>query len=311
MKSRIDAFYKQIPGLITLPSKLYALIPPVAHPYLRLMRLHQPTGILLLMLPGWWAIALYAKTVPLALGMFALFAIGAVLMRGAGCIINDLTDYKIDQKVERTKSRPLASGEISHFRAFVFLGGLLFVSLLILLLFPPLARWLGVASLVPVILYPWMKRFTWWPQLFLGFTFNWGILLACAAINYRLPFSAYLLYLGGVFWTLGYDTIYGHQDKKDDALIGVKSTARLFGDKTREMLAHFYRIAAILWVFGVAINRPLPGNMFYILWAGAAYLLYIQVKKTDFNDPQSCMKHFKLNMYVGWLVFFAILLGRV
>ena len=206
-------------------------VPAPVRPYLRLMRLDRPIGTWLLLLPAWWSLALAAPRWP-DLGLMALFALGAVVMRGAGCTVNDIADHKFDAQVARTAARPIPSGAVSVLQALCFLGLQLGIGLAILLCLNGAALAWGAASLLLVIPYPFMKRITWWPQAWLGLTFNWGALLGWVAVTGRLDAAPLALYAAGLFWTLGYDTIYAHQDKEDDILIGVKSTALRLGAAT-------------------------------------------------------------------------------
>lgn len=273
------------------------------HPYIRLARLDRPIGIWLLLFPCWWGIVLAGGGV---LGMtsgdwqaMAKVALGAVLMRSAGCVVNDLWDRKLDAGVERTKNRPLAAGDLSVRNAFIFLGVLLALSLLLLLTFPMFAIMLGVASLLPVAVYPLMKKITWWPQLFLGFTFNWGVLLGWAAVKNSLEWKVLLPYIAGVFWTLGYDTVYAHQDKRDDEVMGIKSTARLFGDKSPFYVAGFYAVAVILLT--TAKYQATPGMLTPLLCALLFAQAIWQLRAWDINDSVSCLRVFKSNQLFGWL----------
>jgi len=287
---------------------IFRKTPAFFHPYIKLARLDRPIGIWLLLFPCWWAIVLSSGGIlhmpPTAWTVMAQVAIGAILMRAAGCIVNDLWDRKLDARVKRTRMRPLASGEISVRQALVFLVVLLVLSLLILLMLPGLAIILGVVSLLPVIAYPKMKRITWWPQLFLGITFNWGALLGWAAVTHQLAIGSLLLYAGGIFWTLGYDTIYAHQDKDDDALLGIKSTARLFAGKSRVYVAVFYGLSLLFLVAAKVAAAP---DMIAPLLALPPLLQLIwQIKTWDMNNPQSCLKTFKSNQVYGWLVLFML-----
>jgi 4-hydroxybenzoate polyprenyltransferase len=279
-------------------------------PYLRLMRVDKPTGTWLLLLPCWWGVALSAKYFPNIWLMF-LFAVGAIVMRGAGCVINDIYDRRLDRRVERTKTRPLASGEVTLVQALLFLGALLLVGLGILLLLNRETVILGVLSLALIFTYPLMKRITWWPQLFLGFTFNWGILMASTATMGRIGLSHFLAYAGGVFWTLAYDTIYAHQDKRDDVLAGVKSTALLLGEKSTQWIALFYAatlglVAAAGWVVPEGMNRG-----FYLGLLVAACFAAVQLIFWKPDDPENCMTRFKANRDFGLIVLVAIVIGRI
>jgi 4-hydroxybenzoate polyprenyltransferase len=286
------------------------LTPQPAHPYLRLARLDRPIGTWLLLLPGWWALAL----APPEGGwpdpwLFVLFGVGAILMRGGGCVINDLFDRDFDARVARTAERPIASGAISVPRALIFLAALFGVSLLILLQFNLFAVAVGVASLALVVPYPLMKRITWWPQAWLGLTFNWGALLGWAAVRGDIATPALVLYAAGFFWTLGYDTIYAHQDKEDDALVGIKSTARLLGDRSRPWIAGFFAACiALLAVTGWLIGLAWP---YYAgLGLAAAHLVW-QTASAEFDDPKNCLARFKSNRDFGLIVLAAIVAGQV
>lgn len=285
--------------------KPLSFLPPAWLPYALLMRLDRPIGTWLLLLPGWWALALGHAP----LWHFALFAVGAVVMRGAGCVINDLWDRDIDAQVERTRGRPLASGAVSAKQALVFLAALCLVGLIILLQFNRFAVGVGAFSLLLIISYPLMKRVTWWPQAFLGFTFNWGVLLGAAAATGTLPAWVWPLYAAGVLWTLAYDTIYAHADTRDDALIGVKSTARLFGSKSHEWIAGFYIGALILLVLaGMAAGA---GFFYYSGLVLVALQTAHLFKNWDMADPASCIAAFRANRYTGMLILAAILTGRL
>ena len=222
------------------------LAPAPWRPYLRLARLDRPIGTWLLLFPGWWGIALAAPGWP-DWKLIALFAIGAVAMRGAGCTFNDIADRDFDKAVERTRGRPIPSGQVSLRQAALFMACELAVGALVLVCLNRLAIDLGFAVLLLIATYPFMKRITYWPQFFLGLNFNWGALMGYAAASGNLAWPSYLLYAGGIAWTLGYDTIYAHQDKEDDALIGVKSSALALGENTRPFLFAFYAAAALLW----------------------------------------------------------------
>jgi 4-hydroxybenzoate polyprenyltransferase len=282
-------------------------LPERLRPYAVLARWDRPIGTWLLLWPCWWAVALAPGWPDLRL--LALFAIGAVAMRGAGCVINDLADRDLDARVERTRHRPLASGRLSIRRAVAFLGVQLLVGLLVLLSFNSFTILLGFASMPLVIAYPFMKRITWWPQAFLGLTFNWGALVGWSAVTADLAAPALVLYVAGFLWTLGYDTIYAHQDKVDDALIGVKSSARWLGAATPRWLWIFYAGALVL--IGVAGGLVDMGPGFYLLLIGAGAHLAWQVRTLDLDDPRSCLVRFRSNREFGWLVFLALLAGKV
>jgi 4-hydroxybenzoate polyprenyltransferase len=282
-------------------------------PYALLARLDRPIGAWLLFLPGLWSILLGGDVAGLApwptAGLVALFAVGAVLTRGAGCVINDMWDRDLDRKVTRTAGRPLASGAVRMRGALVFLAVLSTLALAILLQLDAAAIRLGVTSLVLVVMYPVAKRVTWWPQLFLGITFGWGAPMGYAASVGRLDGAAGLLYLGAIFWILGYDTIYAHQDREDDALIGVRSTARLFGARSKPFLAVCYAAT----IACIAASGTMAGLSFVFLAAllVPAVLLARQVLLLDIDNPALCLKLFQANREVGLAIGLAILLGQL
>jgi len=282
--------------------------PAAIRPYLRLVRIDRPIGTWLLLLPCWWSLSLASSGWPDTYYM-ALFALGALIMRGAGCTVNDIIDRDYDKQVARTAGRPIASGAVSVVQAFFFLGLLLAAGLLILVQFNQLTIWVGVASLVPIAIYPFMKRITHWPQAILGLTFNWGALLGWTAVRGDLSAPALALYAAGLFWTLGYDTIYAHQDKEDDALIGLKSTALRLGAATRTWLFGFY--AAALGLIALAGYLAEVGWPFYpLLGLGGAHLVW-QAATADTDDPKDCLGKFKSNRDFGLIVFAAVVAGRV
>lgn len=284
------------------------LAPAGARPFLRLARLDRPIGTWLLLLPCWWSTALAAPGWPNA-DFLILFIIGSVVMRGAGCTLNDIADRGFDSRVARTAGRPIASGQISVTQAVIFLGLQLLLGLAVLVQFNAFTIGLGISSLTLVAVYPFMKRITYWPQLFLGFTFNWGALLGWTAVTGGLAAAPVALYAAGVLWTLGYDTIYAHQDKEDDALVGIKSTALKLGDATRPWLAAFYGGAgALLLAAGYLVELHWP---FYVLLAAGAVHLGWQVKQVDIGDPKDCLAKFKSNRDFGLIVFAGIVAGRV
>ena len=282
--------------------------PPKLRPYIRLARLDRPIGTWLLLFPGWWSIALAAPRWP-DWSLMVLFGIGAMVMRGAGCTLNDIADREFDAKVARTRTRPLPSGAVSVREAAAFLILQLAIGAAILLSFNRLAILLGFLVLLLVGTYPFMKRITYWPQFFLGLNFNWGALLGWAAARGSLDLPALLLYIGGIAWTLGYDTIYAHQDKEDDVLIGVKSSALALGGRTRPWLFIFYAVAAALWgVAGQAAGLGLP------YWIGLALVvlqLAWQAARVDTASPEDCLAKFRSNRWTGWLLLFAIIAAHV
>uniref|UniRef100_A0A087XQ51 4-hydroxybenzoate polyprenyltransferase, mitochondrial n=1 Tax=Poecilia formosa TaxID=48698 RepID=A0A087XQ51_POEFO len=276
--------------------------PAHVQPYLRLMRLDKPIGTWLLYLPCTWSIALAAEPGCLPdVGMLALFGTGALLMRGAGCTINDMWDKDFDKQVARTACRPIASGEISRMQALVFLGGQLSLALCVLLCLNYYSIALGASSLSLVITYPLMKRITYWPQLVLGFTFNWGALLGWAAVKGSCDWSVCLpLYFSGVMWTLVYDTIYAHQDKEDDVKVGVKSTALMFQERTKLWLSGFTAaMLSGLVVAGVNAEQTLP---YYAALSAVAVHLARQIYTVDINKAEDCWK--QLHGGCNFILFF-------
>ena len=278
-------------------------------PYLRLARADRPIGSWLLLLPCWWSAGLAA----IAAGHpfpnpwhVALFFVGAFMMRGAGCTWNDILDRDLDAKVARTRSRPIPSGQVSVKAAAAFLVAQALVGLVVLLQFNRFTILLGIASLAVVAVYPLMKRITWWPQIVLGLAFSWGALMGYAAVFGRLDAAALLLYAGSIAWVIGYDTIYAHQDREDDALIGVKSTARLFGARTRPVLLGFYALAVLLiGLAGAAVGAGLIFMLGCILFG--AHLGW-QIDRLDIDDPDLCLRLFKSNRDAG-LILFAAMIG--
>ncbi len=284
-------------------------VPAPLRPYLRLARVDRPIGTWLLLFPCWWGVALAAGPDPETVWFYALFAVGAVVMRGAGCTFNDVTDRGLDARVARTADRPIASGQVGLTQAFLFLGLQFALGLAVLLTFNRFVIALGVASLVLIFTYPFMKRITWWPQAFLGVTFNWGVLMGWAAVHGGLGAAPLLLYAGGIAWTLGYDTIYAHQDKEDDALVGVHSTALLFAEGSRPWIAGFY--AAAVTLFALAGLAAGLGWSYYLLLALVAAQLGWQAARVDFDDPADCLAKFKSNRLAGWLLLAGLLLAPI
>ena len=286
-------------------------LPVRCHPYLRLARLDRPIGTWLLLFPCWWSLALAASGWPdrhwLLLAL--LFAVGAVVMRGAGCTVNDILDRDLDAQVERTRGRPIPSGQVTTRQAAVFMVFQMLLGLLVLLSLTPTAIALGVASLVLVFTYPLMKRITWWPQAFLGLAFNWGALMGWAAVRDDLALPALVLYIAGIAWTLGYDTIYAHQDKEDDARIGVKSTARLLANRSRVWIAGFYAVALV----GIGAAGWLAGlnPLFWLGLAAGGGQLAWQLRRWDWSDPGDCLLRFKSNRWFGWLILVGIVAGNL
>jgi 4-hydroxybenzoate polyprenyltransferase len=283
-------------------------LPAGARPYARLARLDRPIGTWLLLFPGWWGIALASQQWP-NLRLMALFALGAVVMRGAGCTLNDIADRHYDGQVARTRLRPLPSGAVSVRQAVGFLLLQLAAGAAVLFSLNRASIILGIAVLGLIGSYPFMKRVTYWPQVFLGLNFNWGALIGWTAVAGTLGRPALLLYLGGIFWTIGYDTIYAHQDKEDDALIGVKSSALALGQHTRPWLFVFYAAAVLLW--GLAGRAAGLGGWFWVGLAAAAVQLLWQAAVVDIDRPADCLAKFRSNRAVGWLMLAGIIAGHL
>jgi len=286
--------------------------PQWSRPYLRLARFDRPIGSWLLLMPCWWSAALSAgmahdiSSLPLHV---VLFFIGAFAMRGAGCTWNDITDRDLDARVERTRSRPIPAGQVGVAGALIFLVLQALVGLVVLLQFNRFAIGTGIASLLIVAIYPFMKRITWWPQTVLGLAFSWGALMGFAATFGRIDATAVALYAGSIAWVIGYDTIYAHQDAEDDALIGIKSTALLFGARTHRALILFYGAAVVL--IGAALllaAARLPA------WIGlAAYAAHLawQIRRLEIADPALCLRLFWSNRDAGLLLFAGLLADAV
>jgi 4-hydroxybenzoate polyprenyltransferase len=286
----------------------FAALPPRVKPYAQLMRLDRPIGGWLLFWPCLFGLVLGAMADERIFNEWRdfyyviLFGLGTIVMRGAGCAFNDIVDRKIDAQVARTRGRPIPSGAVTVRQAAGFVVALCLIGLVILLQFNWFSVFLGAASLLLVLAYPFMKRITWWPQAWLGLTFNWGALLGFAAETGRLDMSDGLLYAGLFFWTLGYDTIYAHQDKEDDALIGVKSTARLFGARSRQWLWGFAVLTMVL-ASAAIVTTPATGVWPPLValagvW-GFGWHLAWQMRRLDLEDPTSCMVIFRANRDAG------------
>jgi 4-hydroxybenzoate polyprenyltransferase len=286
-----------------------SIAPAWSRPYLRLARLDRPIGSWLLLLPCWWSAALAAIAARSAgprLIHIALFFIGAFAMRGAGCTWNDIVDRDLDGSVERTRSRPIPSGQVSVKQAFGFLLLQALIGFAVLISFNRFTIALGIASLAIVAIYPFMKRITYWPQIVLGLAFSWGAPMGWAAAFGALGIAPLLLYAGSIAWVIGYDTIYAHQDREDDALIGIKSTALLFGERTKPMLSLFYGLAVLL--IGAAGCGVGAGVVFAVgLLAFAGHLAW-QVVRLDINDPDRCLALFKSDRDAGLILFAGMLL---
>jgi 4-hydroxybenzoate polyprenyltransferase len=284
------------------------IAPTWLRPYLRLARLDRPIGSWLLLIPCWWSVGLAAIYAGVHVNAWhvALFLIGAFAMRGAGCTWNDIVDRDLDSRVERTRSRPIPSGQVSLKAAAAFLVLQSLVGLAVLLQFNGFTRLVGLASLSIVAIYPFMKRITYWPQIVLGLAFSWGALMGWPALLARIDLAPVLLYAGSIAWVIGYDTIYAHQDREDDALIGIKSTALLFQTRTRPALAIFYLIAvALIAAAGWAAGA---GYVFGLGLAGFAAHLAWQIARLDIDDPANCLLVFKSNRDAGFILFAAMVL---
>lgn len=296
----------------SLPTSWVDRAPLALRPYLRLARYDRPVGFWLLALPCWMGLMLARigdGIAPYDIWLAFLFAIGAIAMRGAGCTYNDIIDRELDARVARTAERPLAAGTVSLKQAWAFLSGQALVGLIVLVQLPLIAILVGLTALLLVAAYPFMKRITWWPQAWLGLTFNWGIPVAYTAATGRIDAAMIVLYVAAVFWTLGYDTIYAHQDAEDDALVGVKSTARLFGENSQFWVAGFYGANAILVALVIWLSRAEP-------WIVIPFTLYTahlfnQVRRLDISDGPRCLDLFKANRTTGLLLVATLLTGAV
>jgi len=281
--------------------------PAWLRPYLKLARFDRPIGAWLLLFPCWWSQAL----AELSLGRaypdpwyVLLFLIGAFVMRGAGCTWNDIVDRDFDGRVERTAKRPIPSGQVTVKQALAFAVLLCLIGLLVLIQFNRAAIVVGISSLALVAIYPFFKRFTYWPQLMLGFTFKWGALVGWTAVTGSLAVPALVLYAACILWTIGYDTIYAHQDKEDDAMLGLKSTALRLGANTRPWLAAFYAGAVVLWAVAAALAGA--HATFYAVLAAIAAQLAWQTATLRMDDTANCLIRFRSNRYVGWLLFLGL-----
>jgi 4-hydroxybenzoate polyprenyltransferase len=282
-------------------------LPRWAEPYARLARLDRPIGSWLLLFPGWWGIALAGPRWPDP-KLLALFAIGAVVMRGAGCTLNDIADRNYDAEVARTRTRPIPSGRVTVTQAAIFMAAQLAIGAAILASLNRVSILLGIAVLGLIATYPFMKRITYWPQIFLGLNFNWGALIGWTAVTGSLAWPPALLYLGGICWTIGYDTIYAHQDKEDDARIGVKSSALALGENTRPWLFGFYGVALALWAASGGFIALAAGFLICVALAGIQ--LGWQAASVNINDPADCLAKFRSNRIVGWLLLGGIVAGH-
>ena len=280
--------------------------------FLELTRIKKPIGYMLLFWPCSWGLTLvydFSENLNTYLFYLILFFLGSVLMRSAGCIVNDILDKKFDRKVERTKNRPIASGKISNFRGILYAAILCFLAFLVLINFNHFTIFLALASMPLAFTYPLMKRFTYWPQLFLGITFNYGLILGWTSINPEINILPIIFYFGAIFWTLGYDTIYGYQDIKDDEIIGVKSTSIKFKKNPKKFLNLSYMIFATCFLLtGIIMNYNLIFFIFAIIPLG--HMFIYQIKNLDISKPNICLKIFKSNNLFGAIILTNILVGK-
>ena len=281
--------------------------------FIELIRLNKPIGFMLLFWPCIWGLTIaYDFSLSLKTYFFYsfLFFSGSVLMRSAGCIVNDIADRKIDKLVERTKNRPIASEKISVVNAAIYAAILCLIAFLVLINFNKFTILMALASMPLAFTYPLMKRITYWPQLFLGITFNYGLILGWIAFSNEISLVPILFYLGAIFWTLGYDTIYGFQDIKDDEIIGVKSTSIKFKDEPKKFL-YFCYCFFILSLFLIGILMKFTIFYFLFLFVPIYHLLFFQLKKIDVNFPEICLLKFKSNNSLGLLIYINILIGKI
>jgi 4-hydroxybenzoate polyprenyltransferase len=286
-----------------------ARLPASWRPYMLLARFDRPIGAWLLVLPGFWAIAAAAPSWGVGAWLVLLFLVGAFAMRGAGCVVNDLWDRDLDARVERTRGRPLASGAVTPWQAVAFLAALCAVGAAVLFSLPWMAVAVGLFSLVPIALYPLAKRVTDWPQAVLGFVFSWAAPTGWAAATGALDPAAIALWLAGFFWILGYDTIYAHQDREDDAMVGIRSTALKFGDRSAVFVAGCY--AATVALLGVAGALAGLSVWFFVALLVPAWMLSRQAQALDIHDPAKCLSLFKSNREAGLVIALAFLMGRL
>lgn len=283
--------------------------PHTLRPYLRLARLDRPIGTWLLLLPCWWSIALASQGWPDP-WLLVLFALGAIVMRGAGCTLNDIVDRDIDGRVARTADRPIPSGAISVANAAAFFAIQCLIGLAVLMQFNAFAIWVGVASLGLIVVYPFMKRITYWPQAVLGLAFNWGALLGWSAVRGELGAAPIALYAGGIFWTLAYDTIYAHQDKTDDLVVGVKSSALRLGEATRPWLFAFFTAALVLIATAAVLAHAASWPSFAVLAVAAGHAVR-QATTVDLDNAADCLRTFRSNRDFGLIVFAALVAGSL
>ena len=281
--------------------------------FIELTRLKKPIGFMLLFWPCAWGLTLaydFSSDLNNYFFYLILFFLGSVLMRSAGCIVNDILDKEFDAKVFRTKNRPIASGKVSMRLGMFYAFVLCLLALLVLINFNLFTIILAIASMPLAFTYPLMKRFTYWPQLFLGITFNYGLILGWTAINDEIELIPILFYLGAIFWTLGYDTIYGYQDIKDDEIIGLKSTSIKFKGKAKKFLIICYTSLIIFFLIG-AYSMKLNYNFYLFMIIPFIHLFLYQIKIFNLKDPSSCLKAFKSNNFLGLLIFLNILVAKI
>ena len=280
--------------------------------FIELTRLNKPIGYMLLFWPCSWGLALaydFSKNINLFVYYLILFLLGSIFMRSAGCIFNDIADRDFDKKVERTKNRPIASGKISVSRSLIYVCLLCLLAFTILIQFNFFTIFLGMFSMIFAFSYPFMKRITYWPQLFLGLTFNWGIIMAYAAVNGEISNNVILLYVSAIFWTLGYDTIYGAQDIKDDEIIGVRSTSVKFKKNIKIFVSvnYFITLVILMYIFYNKIGINFATLTLCLFFLSLVY----QIKKFDKNNPYSCLAAFKVNNFSGLILFIGILSNSI
>ena len=280
--------------------------------FIELTRLNRPIGYMLLFWPCLWGLTIaynFENNLNIYFLYLILFFLGSVLMRSAGCIVNDIVDRQYDKKVYRTKNRPIASGKVSLKLGFIYVSVLCLIALLVLLQFNKLTIILALASMPLAFSYPYMKRFTYWPQLFLGITFNYGLLLGWTSVQENLSLIPIIFYIGAIFWTLGYDTIYGYQDIKDDEIIGVKSTSIKFKNSPKKFLSLCYLITlSSIIIIGLSMNF---NNAYYLFLSIPAIHMFFQIKKLNIVDDNMCLKIFKSNNILGLFIFINLLIGKL
>jgi 4-hydroxybenzoate polyprenyltransferase len=303
----LKIFLKLITGLLR-PALCRARNDASSNPYITLARLHRPIGVWLLLFPCWWGMALASSSWP-SLFLLGLFACGAVLMRSAGCVYNDLIDRDLDRQVRRTALRPLAKGELSTKEATLFLTALLLGGALVLFSLPLPVILTGFIALALVLLYPWMKQITYWPQLFLGLTFNIGILMGWLSLHSTLSLAPFLFYGGAIFWTMGYDTIYGFQDREDDLLVGIKSSAIIVATLPKTFLSVVYGGALLLWTIG-GILAHLTFMYWFFLTLIMLHFIW-QIVSLKENVSANCLQRFDSNAYVGLFLLLGIVFSHV